>query len=135
MRHPYVVFNERTQERLIFYNDETDKNTDGSPSGKGRLQVDIYDAEGVFIGTFPADGYGIGAQLMDDSEVGADYSCDPVGMIAVYFYANAAPTYYKSFDDGRTWILSGADMPTAAMSEERVAQILSALPEGMKVFR
>jgi hypothetical protein len=107
MKHIKEIVNRRTQERCSFYNDQTDTDELGNPTGKGRLQCDIYSAVGAFLGTFPEDGNGIGDTLADDAAFGATFTRNPTSMIDVRFLSANTVYSYRSWDDGRTWSVAG----------------------------
>ena len=95
IEHAREVFNERTSERLFFYND-------GSGSGgTGLILVDIYDPNDVLVGTFPSGG--IGALMADDTSFGACFVKFPSNAIACSFFSDGTKYRFRSDDEGRTW--------------------------------
>lgn len=105
---PYMrqVFNRRTGEYLLIYNDGS-----GTTSGTGLLQVNIYDAMDALIGTFPAGGAGIGGLTADNDSFGAEYFDYPTSAIGVSFTVGSVKKQFRSYDDGRTWSAMGTSIP------------------------
>jgi hypothetical protein len=103
IRHCVEVENYRCGERLDFYQDASDTDDDGSPTGKGLIQVDIYDAQSALVGTFPEDGLGIGGETADDSSFSAFYEPEPGSYLQCTFPVDKERKAYRSYDDGRTW--------------------------------
>src|SRR5215472_7082092 len=93
MTNPKEIVNRRNMERLCFYNDQS------GTGGSGRIQCDIWDFSGNFVGNFPADGAGIGGVMAADGLIGAMMTRNPTSMIEVRFPGGA----FRSYDDGRTW--------------------------------
>jgi hypothetical protein len=111
MKHTREVFNHGNGERLHFYNDASTVDANGNPTGQGLIQVDVYDISNQKIGTFPADGNGIGGLTADDSSFDALFVPDATTFLSCVFTVGGNQTRYLSFDDGRTWL---SDTPASA---------------------
>lgn len=105
LKHAAEVWNERTGERCLFYNDSSEVGTDGQPTGKGKIYVQVAGPESdpdtsllVIKGDFK-----VSDLLADDCSFGAEYISHPTRFIDCMFISAGVRHVLRSADDCRSF--------------------------------
>lgn len=107
VKHAREVYDLKSGERLLFYNDQSETDDQGAPTGRGQIVVDIYGADQQKVGTFPDDGSGtgIGGKRADDSSFDALYIPEPISCVDVVYTSDGSRVRCRSYDNGRSWVV------------------------------
>lgn len=104
VRHARETFSALNGERLLFYNDQSEEDENGDPTGRGKILCDVYSLNEEKLGTFPVTKPGEEPLLSDDSSFDALCFTDGSAITDCVFTVNQERVRYRSFDNGRTWV-------------------------------
>jgi hypothetical protein len=108
LAHAVEVWNDRTAQRLLLYNDQSDVDSTGKATGRGNILADIYGPDQdpntgllklVSGGPFHVTPAGT---LSDNGSFGAIY-IGTIGALDCVITVGGARRVFRSFDDGKSW--------------------------------